>query len=74
MQALHDVVQAGYVRYIGMSSCWAWQCMWFLCVEIAIIVLNVLPFIPCTVHAMQSKPTPFAHYMFMIVTVLVFFY
>ncbi|KAF9035166.1 NADP-dependent oxidoreductase domain-containing protein [Panaeolus papilionaceus] len=25
MQALHDVVQAGYVRYIGMSSCWAWQ-------------------------------------------------
>ena len=28
MQALHDVVQAGYVRYIGMSSCWAWQCMW----------------------------------------------
>ncbi|KAJ3814737.1 aryl-alcohol dehydrogenase [Lentinula lateritia] len=26
MQALHDVVQAGYVRYVGMSSCWAWQC------------------------------------------------
>ncbi len=26
MQALHDVVQAGYVRYIGMSSCHAWQC------------------------------------------------
>ena len=26
MQALHDVVQAGYTRYIGMSSCWAWQC------------------------------------------------
>ena len=26
MQALHDVVQAGYARYIGMSSCWAWQC------------------------------------------------
>jgi len=25
MQALHDVVQAGYVRYLGMSSCWAWQ-------------------------------------------------
>ncbi|TFK22273.1 Aldo/keto reductase [Coprinopsis marcescibilis] len=25
MQALHDVVQAGYVRYVGMSSCWAWQ-------------------------------------------------
>ncbi|KAJ6591340.1 Aldo/keto reductase [Mycena sp. CBHHK59/15] len=26
MQALHDVVQAGHVRYIGMSSCHAWQC------------------------------------------------
>jgi aryl-alcohol dehydrogenase-like predicted oxidoreductase len=25
MQALHDVVQSGKVRYIGMSSCWAWQ-------------------------------------------------
>jgi hypothetical protein len=25
MQALHDVVQSGMVRYIGMSSCWAWQ-------------------------------------------------
>ena len=25
MQALHDLVQAGLVRYIGMSSCWAWQ-------------------------------------------------
>ena len=26
MQALHDVVKAGYVRYIGMSSCYAYQC------------------------------------------------
>ncbi|GJE91358.1 aldo/keto reductase [Phanerochaete sordida] len=25
MQALHDVVQAGLVRYIGMSACWAYQ-------------------------------------------------
>ncbi|KAH9942956.1 aryl-alcohol dehydrogenase [Amylocystis lapponica] len=25
MQALHDVVEAGYVRYIGMSSCYAYQ-------------------------------------------------
>ncbi|KAJ7728963.1 NADP-dependent oxidoreductase domain-containing protein [Mycena maculata] len=25
MHALHDVVKAGYVRYIGMSSCYAWQ-------------------------------------------------
>jgi hypothetical protein len=29
MQALHDVVQKGWVRYIGMSSCWAWQCTLF---------------------------------------------
>ncbi|KAH9166086.1 Aldo/keto reductase [Lactarius sanguifluus] len=28
MQALHDVVQKGWARYIGMSSCWAWQCMY----------------------------------------------
>ena len=26
MHALHDVVKAGYVRYIGMSSCHAYQC------------------------------------------------
>ncbi|KAG8882414.1 hypothetical protein FRB98_003720 [Tulasnella sp. 332] len=25
MHALHDVVKAGYARYIGMSSCYAWQ-------------------------------------------------
>lgn len=28
MHALHDIVKTGYVRYIGMSSCWAYQCMW----------------------------------------------
>jgi diketogulonate reductase-like aldo/keto reductase len=27
MHALHDVVKAGYVRYLGMSSCHAYQCM-----------------------------------------------
>lgn len=26
MQALHDIVKAGWVRYIGMSSCYAYQC------------------------------------------------
>lgn len=26
MEALHDIVKAGYARYIGMSSCYAWQC------------------------------------------------
>lgn len=25
MEALHDVIQAGKVRYIGASSMWAWQ-------------------------------------------------
>ncbi|KAG8971667.1 hypothetical protein FRC05_010923 [Tulasnella sp. 425] len=25
MHALHDIVKAGYARYIGMSSCYAWQ-------------------------------------------------
>ncbi|KAH9915536.1 NADP-dependent oxidoreductase domain-containing protein [Fomitopsis serialis] len=25
MEALHDVVKAGYARYIGISSCWAWK-------------------------------------------------
>ncbi|KAJ7592638.1 NADP-dependent oxidoreductase domain-containing protein [Mycena floridula] len=25
MQALHDVVQKGWVRYIGISACYAWQ-------------------------------------------------
>ncbi|BGO89680.1 hypothetical protein NBRC10512v2_001635 [Rhodotorula toruloides] len=25
MDALHDIVKSGKVRYIGMSSCWAWQ-------------------------------------------------
>jgi len=25
MEALHDMVKAGKVRYIGASSMWAWQ-------------------------------------------------
>lgn len=25
MHALHDVVRSGQVRYVGMSSCFAWQ-------------------------------------------------
>lgn len=27
MHALHDLVKAGLVRYIGMCSCYAWQCL-----------------------------------------------
>ncbi len=30
MQALHEVVKAGYVRDIGMSSCCAYQCALYL--------------------------------------------
>ena len=30
MHALNDVVKAGLVRYIGMSSCYAWQCTFTL--------------------------------------------
>ena len=26
MHALHELVQQGLVRYIGMSSCYAWEC------------------------------------------------
>lgn len=42
MQALHDVVQASYVRYIGMSSCYAWQ---FHIMQNYAITHNLTPFI-----------------------------
>ncbi|KAJ1306642.1 hypothetical protein OPQ81_007637 [Rhizoctonia solani] len=42
MQALHDVVQAGYARYIGMSSCYAWQ---FHVMQNYAITHNLTPFI-----------------------------
>ncbi|KAF7982505.1 hypothetical protein HWV62_28102 [Athelia sp. TMB] len=42
MQALHDVVQAGYARYIGMSSCWAWQ---FQAMQNYAIANKLTPFI-----------------------------
>jgi len=47
MQALHDVVQAGYVRYIGMSSCWAWQ---FHAMQNYAINNNLTPFISMQNH------------------------
>ncbi|KZP19500.1 Aldo keto reductase [Athelia psychrophila] len=47
MQALHDVVQAGHARYIGMSSCWAWQ---FHAMQNYAISHNLTPFI-----AMQNQ-------------------
>ena len=30
MHALHELVQRGLVRYIGMSSCYAWECECFI--------------------------------------------
>lgn len=42
MQALHDVVKAGYVRYIGMSSCHAYQ---FHAMQNYAINNNLTPFI-----------------------------
>jgi len=42
MQALHDVVKAGYVRYIGMSSCWAYQ---FQAMQNYAITNKLTPFI-----------------------------
>ncbi|PFH50119.1 hypothetical protein AMATHDRAFT_86013 [Amanita thiersii Skay4041] len=42
MKALHDVVQAGYARYIGMGSCWAWQ---FHTMQNYAINNNLTPFI-----------------------------
>ncbi|THH15962.1 hypothetical protein EW146_g4594 [Bondarzewia mesenterica] len=47
MQALHDVVKAGYVRYIGMSSCWAYQ---FNAMQSYAIAHNLTPFISMQNH------------------------
>jgi aryl-alcohol dehydrogenase-like predicted oxidoreductase len=47
MQALHDVVKAGYVRYIGMSSCWAYQ---FNIMQNYAIQNNLTPFISMQNH------------------------
>ncbi|KAF8646185.1 hypothetical protein AX16_007329 [Volvariella volvacea WC 439] len=47
MQALHDVVQAGLVRYIGMSSCYAWQ---FHMMQNYAITNKLTPFISMQNH------------------------
>ncbi|KIK57929.1 hypothetical protein GYMLUDRAFT_45738 [Collybiopsis luxurians FD-317 M1] len=47
MQALHDVVKAGYVRYIGMSSCWGYQ---FHTMQNYAIQNNLTPFISMQNH------------------------
>ncbi|RPD71318.1 aryl-alcohol dehydrogenase [Lentinus tigrinus ALCF2SS1-7] len=47
MQALHDVVKAGWVRYIGMSSCYAYQ---FHQMQNYAITHNLTPFISMQNH------------------------
>ncbi|KAA1472734.1 aryl-alcohol dehydrogenase [Dentipellis sp. KUC8613] len=47
MHALHDVVQAGLVRYIGMSSCDAWQ---FHVMQNYALTHNLTPFISMQNH------------------------
>lgn len=47
MQALNDVVKAGYVRYIGMSSCYAYQ---FQAMQNYAISHNLTPFISMQNH------------------------
>ncbi|TRM56995.1 NADP-dependent oxidoreductase domain-containing protein [Schizophyllum amplum] len=47
MQALHDVVKAGRVRYIGMSACWAHQ---FHAMQTYAIQNNLTPFISMQNH------------------------
>ncbi|KAJ6601084.1 aryl-alcohol dehydrogenase [Mycena vulgaris] len=47
MQVLHDVVKAGHVRYIGMSSCWAWQ---FNVMQNYAITHELTPFISMQNH------------------------
>ncbi|RPD55339.1 oxidoreductase [Lentinus tigrinus ALCF2SS1-7] len=47
MRALHDVVKAGYVRYIGMSSCYAYQ---FHQLQNYAITHNLTPFISMQNH------------------------
>ncbi|KAJ7174193.1 NADP-dependent oxidoreductase domain-containing protein [Mycena crocata] len=47
MQALHDVVKAGHVRYIGMSSCYAWQ---FHAMQNYAIANKLTPFISMQNH------------------------
>jgi hypothetical protein len=54
MQALHDVVQKGWVHYIGMSSCWAYQCT-HLSLQPAHRSALIRPLPRKPVHQMQSE-------------------
>ena len=54
MHALHELVQQGLVRYIGMSSCYAWECEPRLSRYLAVYSLMKLSL---AVHYMQSAWT-----------------
>jgi aryl-alcohol dehydrogenase-like predicted oxidoreductase len=61
MIALHDVVKAGWVRYIGMSSCWAWQFQlmhreWPIIYDSAVYVTRTDG---CSEYALDNHLTPF---------------
>ena len=57
MQALHDVVKAGWVRYIGMSSCYAWQ---FHAMQSASQFYPYHPFLTLAAdYALNNGLTPF---------------
>jgi aryl-alcohol dehydrogenase-like predicted oxidoreductase len=58
MQTLHDVVKAGYVRYIGMSSCFTWQCK-TLCLNLLASNLTACPVWKMQSYAIQHNLTPF---------------
>lgn len=64
MRALHDIVKAGYVRYIGMSSCWAWQ---FHAMQSGSIRSHTSPsrvgrtLILCKDYAIANNLTPFVN-------------
>ncbi|KAF7976894.1 hypothetical protein HWV62_5447 [Athelia sp. TMB] len=58
MRALHDVVQAGHARYLGMSSCYAWQ---FHMMQNYAITNGLTPFISmqnhyCTLYREEESP------------------
>ncbi|EIW83680.1 Aldo keto reductase [Coniophora puteana RWD-64-598 SS2] len=59
MQALHDVVQAGYVRYIGMSSCHAYQFHAMQSKLHYVSFLEVITDNEFSDYAIQNKLTPF---------------
>ncbi|KAI0657094.1 Aldo/keto reductase [Cubamyces menziesii] len=47
MHALHDIVKAGWVRYLAMSSCWAYQ---FHAMQNYAVSNNLTPFISMQNH------------------------